>query len=65
MLPQAVVQVQADLYTRIFIAILGAPAQIYVEWATPSTERLYCANTDCANFIPISARLSLSSKGDR
>ncbi|KAG9858602.1 hypothetical protein KCU98_g540, partial [Aureobasidium melanogenum] len=37
--------------------------KIYVEWATPATERLYCANTDCANFIPPSA--PPSSRGGR
>ncbi|KAG9728999.1 hypothetical protein KCU73_g12228, partial [Aureobasidium melanogenum] len=37
-----------DLYEKMF-------DRIYVEWATPATERLYCANTNCAHFIPPSA----------
>ncbi|KAG9666035.1 hypothetical protein KCU99_g9845, partial [Aureobasidium melanogenum] len=45
-----------DLYERMF-------HKFYVEWATPTTERLWCANTDCANFLPVSAPLSM--EGDR
>ncbi|KAH0154355.1 hypothetical protein KCU67_g9096, partial [Aureobasidium melanogenum] len=41
-----------DLYERMF-------HKFYVEWATPITERLWCANTDCANFVPVSAPLSM------
>ncbi|KAH0165991.1 hypothetical protein KCU67_g4503, partial [Aureobasidium melanogenum] len=45
-----------DLYEKMF-------DRIYVEWATPATERLYCANTNCAHFIPPCA--PPSSKGGR
>ncbi|KAH0384099.1 hypothetical protein KCU92_g4804, partial [Aureobasidium melanogenum] len=45
-----------DLYEKMF-------DRIYVEWATPATERLYCANTNCAHFIPPSA--PPSSRGGR
>ncbi|KAG9711230.1 hypothetical protein KCU77_g122, partial [Aureobasidium melanogenum] len=45
-----------NLYEKMF-------DRIYVEWATPATERLYCANIDCANFIPPSA--PPSSRGGR
>ncbi|KAH0365948.1 hypothetical protein KCU65_g5676, partial [Aureobasidium melanogenum] len=48
--------IPADLYERM-------SDKIYVEWATPSNERLYCANTGCTRFIPVSA--PLSSKGER
>lgn len=37
--------------------------KIYVEWATPSHDRLYCADPDCAGFIPPIG--ALSSKGGR
>lgn len=48
--------ISAELYEKM-------NNKINIEWATPSAERLYCANTDCVSFIPPSA--PLSSKGGR